>query len=109
MVSADQEIDSGFAPNYIAPNNAACLADNQAAATAGGTANTAGSACLPSDGVDAYASYMTKYDPVALMNSAAPGSGGLGGGGPITVSSQYGKPYLYQSARSIRLQLHFTF
>ena len=69
----------------------------------------AGSDCLPSDGVDAYAAYMTKYDPVALMNTAAYGSGGLGGSGPITVSSQYGKPYLYQSARSIRLQLHFTF
>jgi len=109
VVSADQEIDSGFAQNFIAPTNAACLADNQAAATAAGKPNLAGSACLPSDGVDAYAAYMHPYDFAALMNAAPHGSGGSGGGGPITVSSQYGKPYLYQLSRNIRLQLHFTF
>jgi hypothetical protein len=30
-------------------------------------------------------------------------------GGPITVNSQNGKPYLYQLTRNIRLGLHFTF
>jgi len=40
------------------------------------------------------------------MNSSP---AGLNGTGPITVSSQYGKPYLFQQSRNIRLQLHFTF
>ena len=29
--------------------------------------------------------------------------------GPITVNSQYGKPYLFQLSRNIRLGLKFTF
>jgi hypothetical protein len=103
VVSEDQEIDSGFAQNFVAPTNAACAADNAVANPA------AGASCLPSDGVDAYAAYMHPYNYTALMNAAPHGSGGLGGGGPITVSSQYGKPYLYQLSRNIRLQLHFTF
>jgi hypothetical protein len=66
-------------------------------------------ACLLGDGVDAYAAYMHPYNYTALMNASPPNSGGLGGGGPITVSSQYGKPYLFQTSRNIRLALHFTF
>jgi len=31
------------------------------------------------------------------------------GGTPLTINSQYGKPYLYQVARNIRLGLHITF
>lgn len=30
-------------------------------------------------------------------------------GGPITINSQYGKPYLFQLSRNIRLGLKFTF
>jgi hypothetical protein len=47
-----------------------------------------------------------KYDYLAEMNSAPTG---LGGTGPLTVNSQYGKPYLYQVGRNIRLAIHFTF
>jgi hypothetical protein len=49
---------------------------------------------------------MTKYNYAALMNGSPLGSPG---GGPITVNSQYGKPYLYQLSRNIRLAVHFTF
>jgi hypothetical protein len=86
VVSDNQEIDSGFANNYIGP----------------------GGQTLPS-GPAFYGAAESKYDYVAEMNAAPANSGGLGGGGPITVSSQYGKPYLFQLSRNIRLQLHFTF
>ncbi len=49
---------------------------------------------------------MAKYDYVGAMNSSPLGSAA---GGPITVSSQYGKPYEFQQSRNIRLGLHFTF
>jgi hypothetical protein len=29
--------------------------------------------------------------------------------GPITINSAYGKPYLFQLSRNIRLELRFTF
>jgi len=38
-----------------------------------------------------------------LMNASA------SSGGPLTVNSQYGKPYLFQLPRNIRLGLKFTF
>jgi hypothetical protein len=86
VVSSNQEIDSGFASNYIAANGHTLF-----------------------DGPDFYGAAEHAYDYVAAMNNAPSGSGGLGGGGPITISSQYGTPYLYQLSRNIRLQLHFTF
>jgi outer membrane receptor protein involved in Fe transport len=88
VVSNNQEIDSGFAANFIG----------------------ASGQILP-NGPSFYGAAEHKYDYVGGMNSTplGSGSGGLGGGGPITVSSQYGKPYLYQQSRNIRLQLHFTF
>jgi hypothetical protein len=105
VVSNDQEIDSGFAANFIAPTSSACLADNLAQTPK--PLNS--SSCLLGDGIDAYAANMHPYNYTALMNAAPPGSSGSGGGGPITVSSQYGKPYLFQLSRNIRLGLHFTF
>jgi hypothetical protein len=30
-------------------------------------------------------------------------------GGPLTLSSEYGKPHTYQLARTIRLAVNFTF
>jgi hypothetical protein len=109
VVSTDQEIDSGDAANFIAPTNPACLADNLAAAT---PVNS--SSCFPSDGVDAYAAYMHPYNYTDLMNHAASNPQTVPAGapvqyGPLTVSSQYGKPYLFQLSRNIRLGLHITF
>jgi hypothetical protein len=88
VVSNNQEIDSGFAANFIAPAGLTLF-----------------------NGPSFYGAAQHKYDYVGAMNSTplTSGSGGLGGGGPITISSQYGKPYLYQLSRNIRLQLHFTF
>lgn len=79
-----QQIDSDYSShNYIKP---------------GGT-------YLPY-GLDFYSAAMSKYDYTAAMNT-----GSLNGTktGPITVDSQYGKPYGYQVPRNIILGLHITF
>jgi len=91
VVSDNQEIDSGFAQNFIAAN---------------GQTLTGGTTPTDFGGPAFYGAAESKYDYVAGMNSSP---AGLNGTGPITVSSQYGKPYLFQQSRNIRLQLHFTF
>jgi Carboxypeptidase regulatory-like domain len=82
-VSYGQQIDSGYVQSFIAP---------------------AGQTLF--DGPAFYGAVMHPYDYTALMNSAPTG---VGGTGPLTVNSQYGKPYLYQISRNIRLGLRFTF
>jgi len=49
-------------------------------------------------GGPAYSNYEHTYDWKSLVSSQG-----------VTVNSQYGKPYLFQTARNIRLQVHFTF
>jgi Carboxypeptidase regulatory-like domain len=49
-------------------------------------------------GESAYAAYMRPYDYKSLLTTDG-----------VIINSQYGKPYLFQSARTIRLQLHYTF
>ncbi len=56
----------------------------------GGQTLTAGEA--------AYAAYMHPYDWRSLLNQNT-----------VTINTQYGKPYLYQQARTIRLALHYQF
>lgn len=51
-----------------------------------------------STGQSAYAAYMHPYDYKALLTQDN-----------VTINSWYGKPYLFQGARTIRLQLHYTF
>jgi hypothetical protein len=58
------------------------------------------------NGLNFYSAAMSKYDYTAAMNNGAQNGQGSG---PITVDSQYGKPYAYQQARNIRLGLHITF
>jgi hypothetical protein len=58
------------------------------------------------DGLNFYSVAMSKYDYTASMNGP---NNGTPTGGPITVNSQYGKPYWYQQPRNVRLALHFTF
>ena len=82
VTSYGQQIDSGYAQNFIAPGGNTLF-----------------------NGPAFYASAMTPYNYLALMNSAPTNPGG----GPLTVNSQYNKPYLYQVSRNIRLALHFTF
>ncbi len=88
VVSTIQEIDSGFSNNFIAANGHTLF-----------------------DGPAFYGAAEHKYNYVSAMNAtpAGSGSGGLGGGGPITISSQYGKPYEYQVTRNIRLEMHINF
>ena len=81
VVSEGQQMDSGYATNFIAPNGTYIV-----------------------NGPAFYAQAEGKYDYLGEMNSAI-----SNGGGPLTVHSQYGKPYLYQVARNIRLGVHFTF
>ncbi|HUN84919.1 MAG TPA: carboxypeptidase regulatory-like domain-containing protein [Terracidiphilus sp.] len=53
-------------------------------------------------GLDFYSNALSGYNYSAAMNSGP-------GGGPITIDSQYGKPYEYQLARNIILGLHINF
>jgi hypothetical protein len=56
------------------------------------------------DGAPFYAAAENGYSVQGLMNA------GEGGDGvPITVNSRYGKPYLFQVSRNIRLGLRWTF
>ncbi|MGA2673663.1 MAG: carboxypeptidase regulatory-like domain-containing protein [Terracidiphilus sp.] len=100
VVSEGQQIDSNYAVNFVVPQSAGCGTYN---ATNYPTAGW-GTNCYIADGPVAYASYMQKYDYKGLMNAAFSNNGG-----PLTVNSEYGKPYLYQVGRNVRLALHFTF
>jgi outer membrane receptor protein involved in Fe transport len=82
VVSFNQQIDSGYGVNFIAPGGNPLF-----------------------NGPAFYAAAMTPYDYVSEMNSAFSNPTG----GPITVNSQYGHPYLWQQGRNVRLALHITF
>jgi hypothetical protein len=69
-------------------------------------------------GVPGYYGLMTGYNFVALANSGTQGNTPCVAGcststpttsGIMTLNSQYGKPYIYQLARNIRLGINFTF
>lgn len=79
VVSYGQQVDSNYATNYIAPGGFGL-----------------------GDGAAFYGAATHPYDYTSLMNAG-------NAGGPITVNSEYGKPYLYQLSRNIRLAVHFTF
>ena len=100
VVSEGQQIDSNYTVNYITPNSAGCQTFNNA------NYGFNLPSCFIADGPAFYAVAMSKYDYTALMNNAPISSPG---GGPITINSQYGKPYLYQLTRNVRLAIHFTF
>ncbi len=57
----------------------------------------------------AYSAYEHAYDWKTLINTSCNGSCFSATGGPITINQQYGKPYLFQLSRNIRLGLRFTF
>jgi hypothetical protein len=79
VVSDGQQIDSSYAANYLTP---------------GGNALTNGPAF--------YSAAMRPYNLQQNLNNSASGD-------PVTTNSQYGKPYLYQLSRNIRLAVKFTF
>ncbi|ABF41676.1 TonB-dependent receptor [Candidatus Koribacter versatilis Ellin345] len=101
-VSYGQQVDSNFTQQWINPQNAGCGTANQ-----GLFGDPLGGDCYVFDGAVAYAAYAQPYDYKALLNQSALIS--QNGGGPITNNTQYGKPYLFQQPRGIRLGLRFTF
>jgi hypothetical protein len=52
---------------------------------------------------EAYSLYEHPYDWKALLNTSGKN------GGPITINSQYGKPFEYQVGLNIRFQVHYNF
>jgi len=100
VTSMGQQIDSNYNINFATPQSAGCGAYNAA------NYNINSNSCWLPDGPAFYAGAMTAYNYTAAMNASDLGSPA---GGPITINSQYGKPYLYQLARNVRLALHFTF
>jgi len=81
VTSYGQQIDSNITQSYVTP-----------AAT-----------FIASQGF--YANAERPYDYAALLNQANFGGFGFGN----TINSQYGKPYLFQAPRNIRLGVKFTF
>ncbi len=84
VVAYNQQMDSAYAQNFIAPNGQNLFA-----------------------GQAFYAAAERPYNIAALMNAAPTNI--VNKNGPITVNSNYGQPYLYQVARTIRLGVKFTF
>jgi carboxypeptidase family protein len=93
-------INSDFATTYLAPSSASCLAVNNGL----GLTNDPG--CYLFDGAPAYSAYEHPYDVKTLLNNSP---ALVNGGGPVTVNGWYGKPFLFQLSRNIRLGLRFTF
>jgi hypothetical protein len=77
-------ITSWYAQNYLTPNGQTLF-----------------------NGPSFYYTVEHPYNLSAAMNSSL--SNAVEPGGPITVNSQYGKPFLFQIGRNIRLGLRFTF
>jgi len=61
--------------------------------------------CFLVNGPQFYAAAMTPWSLQGNLNSGSL----FTGGGPITINSQYGKPFYYQLPRNIRLGVKFTF
>ena len=92
VTAVNEQVDTPYGGNqYITPNG---LAANQ--------------------GTAFYAAAESAY-PIQTSLNGAPVNGQpsnsttSGGAGPITLSSEYGKPLFYQLPRNIRLAVHFTF
>ena len=60
-------------------------------------------------GLNYYTAVMSPYNYTTEMNTGTQNGTKSTTDGPITVGSQYGKPYGFQVARDIRLGLHITF
>jgi len=79
-----ENVDSIFASSFIAPGGKTLF-----------------------DGAAGYAAFESPYNLASLLNNAP--TNPTAAGGPLTVNSQYGKPFLFQLPRNIRLGLRFTF
>jgi Carboxypeptidase regulatory-like domain/TonB dependent receptor len=86
VTALQENITSGFNPNFIAP---------------GGLKLT--------KGVAFYSAAMSPYDVAPLLNASPSNTLIKGTPGPVTINSGYGEPNRYQAGRTIRLGLRFTF
>jgi len=71
-------------------------------------------ASTPALAAQTYTAYESPYNWSSLISGSTVGNtptppGGTAPSGIMTVNSQYGKPYIYQLARNIRLGINFTF
>jgi len=98
----EENITSGFAPNFAAPfplAGGACTAQTQ-------NPPCSTLACSTTDGTPFYAASFHPYNISSLLNNASITNAT---GGPATVGSGYGLPNRYQLGRTIRLGVKFTF
>ncbi len=61
--------------------------------------------CFIADGLPFYSAAQRPWSLSGNLNAGSP----FFTPGPITINSQYGKPLFYQTSRTIRLQVHYTF
>lgn len=101
VTSTGQQGDSNYSVNFLGPASSGCQQFNNDQLGVAGEPQ-----CFIVDGPAFYAAAMSKYDYAGAMRQSDWGSTK---GGPISINSQYGKPYLYQLSRNIRLGVHFTF
>lgn len=101
VTSFGQQVDSNYSVNFVGPSSSGCQAFNAAVLGVNNEPQ-----CFIVDGPAFYAAAMAKYDYVGAMRQSDWGSTA---GGPITINSEYNKPYLFQLSRNIRLGAHFTF
>ncbi|GAC1431792.1 MAG: hypothetical protein NVS1B11_01540 [Terriglobales bacterium] len=88
VTAYNEQIDTNSYGQYIAPTTTAC-----------------GGPCAFFAGYPAYLGLESPYNWQSLLNNAQ----GNTVTGVVTINSQYGKPYLYQLSRNIRVGIKFTF
>ena len=101
-------LDSQQFGQFLVPQSNACLTANNA------LYGVPSSNCSLVTGVAAYATAIGGYNWQQLLTSGTGGSTTAGTGlfgtpGAMTINSQYGQPYTYQTSRNIRLAVKFTF
>jgi hypothetical protein len=104
-------LDSQQFGQYLSPQSSACLTANTA------TYGLPSSSCFLPTGLAAYATAEAGYNWQQLLNTGTGGntpnvgaaSNPFGFSGNMTLNSQYGQPYIYQLARTLRFAVKFTF
>ncbi len=84
VTALNEQIDSNYAQSFIAPGGQTLF-----------------------NGPAFYAAAMNPYNYTADMNNAP--TNPTTAGGPLTINSEYGKPYLYELSRTIRFGFHYMF
>jgi outer membrane receptor protein involved in Fe transport len=88
------QLDSNYVSNYLTPHSANC------------EAATGTSYCYYADGLNFYEQIMKPFNLQTALNSF---KGTSPMNGVVQTNSAYGKPFYYQAARNMRLEMHFNF